>query len=132
MKTGRNQGVRLDFPHSRAIVRQLAHGRDPKEKLFKVTPESFYRWWKWGCAQVGLRRPPHSCRHTGASRDAATGYRSLRQIQRRGRWLVERSVQRYAKSHEWIAALAKCPKDIREEGDQILAARGDRAPKPEE
>ena len=37
--------------------------------------------------------PPHTARHTGASRDLAGGRRSFDEIKRRGRWKADDGVQ---------------------------------------
>ena len=74
--------------------------------------------------------PPHSARHTGASRDLSEGYRSLEDVMKRGRWQALASVHRYAKPHMWFAAIAKLPPEVKEKGDQLLAMRAPRASAP--
>ena len=74
----------------------------------------------------GKGGPPHSGRHTGASRDLAEGYRTFEQVQRRGRWKVPGSVQRYAKTHIWHALKLDLPAEELENGTQILATRKSR------
>ena len=78
-KTGRNQGVRLDYPHSHAIIRRRVKGLQPKEKAFPIKANDYRKWWHWAVAKVGVSQPPHSCRHTGASYDVAMGYRTMEQ-----------------------------------------------------
>ena len=56
---------------------------------------------------------PHVARHTGASEDHFQGIRDLKEIQLRGRWESESSVRRYAKHARLIAALAKCPVEVK-------------------
>ena len=122
-KTGRNQGVRLDYPHSHDIIRQYCKGKKNAERVFPTTLPTYTKWWWWAAAFAGVQLPPHSVRHTGASRDLAEGYRTFAQVQRRGRWASEKSVLRYAKTHLWAAAKATTRDDIRVAGQAILATR---------
>ena len=127
-KTGRNQGVRLDFPHSIDIVRQrLVLARSDQTKLFPITSATYQKWWRLAAQKAGSTAPPHSCRHTGPSRDLATGYRDMPQVQRRGRWSAEKSVRRYAKTHAWIAVTKAQPPHVLSRGSELL---GMRAPRP--
>ena len=76
--------------------------------------------------------PPHSARHTGASRDLAEGHRTFDQVQRRGRWKASASVQRYAKTHMWTTLINDLPLEVRTEGDNILASRPPMLPAKED
>jgi hypothetical protein len=134
-KTGVRQGVRLDWPGTVDIVIKRAGNRSGGTKLFNTDAPSYRRAWKdaealvqtWrGCESFRVG-PPHSVRHTGASRDAAAAYRSLWQIQRRGRWSSEKSVMRYAKTHAWTSAQARLPDAARVFGAAALLYRGQRA-----
>ena len=122
-KTGREQGVRLDTPHAQDVVRARLASCKPRERLFPITAKDYQKWWWWACTKVGGTRPPHAARHSGPARDLATGYRTLAQVQRRGRWLSEKSVLRYTKTHEWVAVNAELRADIRQRGDELLAKR---------
>ena len=42
---------------------------------------------------------PHRLRHSGPSHDVLHGRRTLEEIRRRGRWVSQKSVQRYTKTH---------------------------------
>ena len=122
-KTGRNQGVRLDYPHSHDIVRRYCKGKKGHDRVFHINLPTYTKWWWKAASYVGVTLPPHSVRHTGASHDLAEGYRTFAQVQRRGRWASEKSVLRYAKTHLWAAAKAATRDDIREAGSMILAKR---------
>ena len=133
-KTGKNQGVRLDWSGVKKMVKQRKYRLKPKEKLFATTAEKYRKVWRdaektiqgWpGCAQFKIG-PPHSIRHTGPSRDAAQGYRTIWQIQRRGCWSSEKSVLRYAKTHCWTLAQSRLPDRARTLGSIIFDLRGDR------
>ena len=81
---------------------------------------------------------PYSLRHSGPSWDRATRRLTLQEIQRRGRWLNERSVIRYERSARTLALLsgqppaflaylhrcAKCLRAYVEGGDQGPARAG--------
>ena len=111
----------------RRRVRELRkrHGAKAEQMLvFPVTANVYRREWARGMKALGIpAAPPHSARHTGASVDAATGYRTLLQIQRRGRWSSDRSVVRYARTHDLIAAYTGVPGSIVEAGRKLLATR---------
>ena len=139
-KTGPRQGVRVDWPGTAELLRrrvQLHKGSGP---LFRTTAHAY--GLAWSSAVAKLRRlpgcealevgPPHSVRHSGPARDAATGYRSIWQIQRRGRWQSESSVMRYAKTASWVAAVARTPSVLQQLGTRLLASRGLRDPQPKE
>ena len=49
-----------------------------------------------GISQLGST--PYCLRHGGASHDALTGRRTLSEIKDRGRWLSDKSLQRYKKA----------------------------------
>ena len=130
-KTGRDQGVSLDEPYCKDVVRARLSGLAPDDRLFPITSSQYRQWWgRAADAVLGkshVRCTPHSARHTGASRDLATGYRSFEQVQRRGRWKTPSSVQRYAKTHVWRSVEALLPEHIRQRGNEILRSR---APRP--
>ena len=69
-----------------------------------------------GLSWVG---PPHTLRHSGASRDVATKAKSLEEVRRRGRWSQPKSVQRYTKTHLLTQHLAQVPKSITVHGREI-------------
>ena len=56
-------------------------------------------------------------RHGGASHDAMTGARGLRDIQDRGRWLTERSVVRYKKGGRVNQLLQGLPVGVQRAAD---------------
>ena len=136
MKTGRDQGVLLDYPHSIDIVTRrleaikMGRKRNPKkprpkggEKLFPISPAVYRKWWEWAAKRNGVKQPPHTCRHTAASHDLYTGYRTQAQILRRGRWQADKSVQRYAQTHKWAVAVAQQSTEVMMKGQAILAKR---------
>jgi hypothetical protein len=120
-KTGMRQGVRIDWPKTCRMIDQRLRDRKPDAKLFDVTPAVFRRIWYATCKELGVvLGPPHTIRHSGPSHDLFTAYRSLWQIQRRGRWSSEKSVLRYAKTHMLIESTAKLPGDLLARGNDIL------------
>jgi hypothetical protein len=133
-KTGPRQGVRIDWPGTAELLKKQVLGKPLSAKLFASNANTYRRAWaeavalvkSWkGCADFDVG-PPHSVRHTGASRDLSLGYRSLWQVQRRGRWSSEKSVLRYAKSHAWIECHSKLPSEVRRLGTEALIFRGER------
>lgn len=134
-KTGRRQGVRPDFPRSVQILANKKKQKQPGDKVFQISAQSYEQAWRRaearlqaepGCSGFHLG-PLHSVRHSGPSRDAYQAYRSIWQIQRRGRWASEKSCLRYAKTHLYTSALARTPSPLLERGQQLMQARGKRA-----
>jgi hypothetical protein len=123
-KTGMRQGSRLDWPYTMKMLADRVKAMKPNEKVFKTSPTKFRYAWNQSARRLKLQLgPPHSVRHSGPSHDCATGYRTMWQIQRRGRWSSEKSVMRYAKSHTWLEMRAKFPSELMTQGAAILAAR---------
>lgn len=87
-------------------------------------------------AGLGDSYVPHQCRHGGASHDALYSVRSMRDIQRRGRWRARESVRRYEKHGILLrvrrrtpltvltAAAASAPKTVGLMAQAIRASRG--------
>ena len=123
-KTGREQGVVLDTRRACEIVRDRCRDKKPSDRVFPLRSEKYRELWKAAADHVSKGRysigPPHSARHTGASRDAAENRRSLDEIMKRGRWKSLASVHRYAKPHTWFAAIAAQPDDVVELGRQLM------------
>ena len=126
-KTGRDQGVQLDDPYARSVVGRRIRHKQPKDKVFDITESRFRQLWKEAANVVTgdhrLVGPPHSLRHTGASRDRATGRRTIEEIMERGRWKVMASVARYAKIHAWVEACENQSPEIKAAGGRILDLR---------
>ena len=134
-KTGRFQGVRVDGPYVQDILLRRLQHLGPADLVFPISATKYQVWWKWAAQQVGgpaAESTPHAARHTMASRDVATGYRTIEQIARRGRWQSEKSVRRYARTADWIRACEAQPAEIVEEGRKLLASRPPRPLKPKE
>ena len=129
-KTGMRQGVRVDSPYVLKILEQLTATAKPNSKVFATTAARYCASWTKAASNLGVQNkigPPHSVRHSGPSHDSATGYRSIWQIQRRGRWSSERSVLRYAKTHTWLEVRARVPAHLMEQGTALLAQRPPRS-----
>ena len=124
----------FDAPICFDILKSMTRGKAPSDKVFSITGHEYRYWWSWASKKVSgdkhFAGPPHSARHTGASRDLSEGYRSLEDVMKRGRWQALASVHRYAKPHMWFACIAKLPLNLKEKGDQILAKRMPRASAP--
>jgi integrase len=129
-KSGRDQGVVLDEPYCRDMLRRRICNLPDDAKIFNITADKYRRWWTWASEKVlgdgAAAGTPHSARHTGASRDLTEGYRSLEQVMKRGRWKALNSVHRYAKPHAWYEAKARVPDKVRRAGEKILASRPSR------
>ena len=126
-KTGTGQGTMPDFPQTREMLQRRKRNRGAKEKLFKISKARFSALWAEALARHGhAALPPHSIRHSGPSRDAFLGYRSLEQIKKRGRWFSKEAVRRYSKSHYYVQALAMLMPEDRELGEKLITRWGAR------
>ncbi len=129
-KTGRDQGVVMDEPISFQILQDRVKGKSPNDKVFGISGARYRYWWHWAAKAVtgssAGAGPPHSARHTGASRDLSEGYRTLEEVMKRGRWKSLQSVHRYAKPHIWYAAIAALSPEEKARGDSLLASRSPR------
>lgn len=67
-----------------------------------------------------LRPTPHACRHGGASLAAFRGGLDAAGIQRRGRWVVAKSVRRYEKHGKLLRQIAKMDKTMVRRGAALL------------
>ena len=77
-----------------------SHRGAPSSKVFDFDYPQLLSEVKMAAEAVGasvLGVTPHGMRHGGASHDRATRARSLQEVQRRGFWRCDRSVQRYEK-----------------------------------
>ena len=98
-------------------------------KLFSITASTYRSWWSRAAESIFGKKHgtyPHMARHTGASRDLSTAYRTFEQVQRRGRWKVPTSVQRYAKTHAWRAINETVPSEVVAKGGLLLQKRAAR------
>ena len=112
-KSGTNQSVRID---REGIATKVLMYRDRARRagqkfLFSQSVQTFYNHWNQACKSLKLNfGPPHCLRHTGPSFDLLQGpdnrpYRSLKEVKTRGRWSLDKSVIRYAKSGFYLHGL---------------------------
>ena len=130
VKSGTRQGVRVDYPKTRRILRERATNKKRGDKVFCLSEAAFLEIWMVLFSFFGWHYcPPHSLRHTGPTYDAYLNYRSLTQIQWRGRWTALTSVQRYTKSHVYVEQLAQLSEEQKQRGLQLLKTWGNRSEK---
>ena len=125
-KTGRDQGVTFDSDYVKNILKRRGKKGKPKDRVFNVSREHYSRWYQKAARATKLEpytRPLHSIRHTGPSRDLASGYRTWEQIKRRGRWQSDEAVMRYTKQHVYLAAMAALPPEIVSRAEAISRER---------
>ena len=123
-KTGVDQGVIVDHQCVAEALAAHCEHLGPKDKVFKITREHFHEAYYASAARLGLRLPPpHAVRHCGPSRDAFEHFRSLKEIQRRGRWEAESPVKRYSRPSWYASILARTPTAVLQQGQEILRKR---------
>lgn len=81
-------------PYFDKICEKLKAG--PAEApLFALTYSEILTEVRRAAATLGIPIVPYQARHSGASIDAAMGFRSRAELKARGRWQSDRSVLRY-------------------------------------
>ena len=133
VKTGQEQGVLVDYPGTRDMLRSRVACLKGDEKICPISQTVFRNYWYRACAELKVSEivgRPHNVRHTGPSYDVWMSYRSLKQVQKRGRWRVDTSVLRYAKTHEYARAVAKIPESLRKSGEKKFRELGARPERP--
>ncbi len=112
----------MDTPRVATMMQNRKSARGHGVRVFDITPARYRQLWTSAFKVLDLPlMPPHSLRHTGVSRDAYEGYRTLDQIKHRGRWTADSSVARYVKTHSWVVALAQEPDWVRDRAALISA-----------
>ena len=113
-KTGLfDSAVAFDLPQQAWIARVLLlvkGRRHPDERLLQVAYLELLAAMRDAADALGcalLRPTPHGLRHGGASHDKAAGYRSLLDIQARGKWRATQSVLRYEKHARIVQQLER-------------------------
>ena len=105
----------LDHPQLRWLgshLDRLKSGKNPKAPIWPFDREAFSRAFAAAVSAVGIKEwgvVLYSLRHSGPSWDRATKRLSLAEIQRRGRWLSEKTVIRYERSARTLALLSEQP-----------------------
>ena len=125
-KTGREQGVLVEASYPFEILLRRCQGCEADERVFPISAELYRKWWHSASRALScehLAGPPHTARHTGASRDLAEHRRSFSQVKRRGRWKTDEAIQRYARPHVWPGVRAQVPPDIMARGKKLMSQR---------
>ena len=94
--------VPLDFVELSFLVPILEHlsRRPAEEKIVEDSYPGFLQKFTPAAHRLRLRVVPSMGRHSGASIDAAKGYRTIQEVQRHGRWRAAKSVMRYEKKSQ--------------------------------
>ena len=123
VKTGQEQGVEIESPLLSWLIALRVRDRAANLLLFDTSVVRHKGAWDKAKTVLGIEwmSGPHTLRHTGPSEDAASGRRTLADIQRRGRWLQIKSVQRYSKPWSMIAHKARLPESVKKIGQPIAA-----------
>ena len=91
-------------------------------KLFDISPRKYRElWWEAGeKLEIKNLKPPHTLRHTAASRDAFHKVRTLAELKDRGRWASDTSVARYKKESDYLAAMAAETDEMRDAARHVV------------
>ena len=109
-KTGEfDNSVSLDSPWLIPWVHTLFEylkQNHPSSQLWDFDYNQLSTEFKKAATALGLELTPYQARHSGPSIDRARNYRSQLEVQKRGQWKSQSSVQRYEKSAR-LAATAE-------------------------
>eukprot|EP00971_Amphidinium_carterae_P337874 6474934-Amphidinium_carterae.1 len=130
-----DEAIVLDSLHRQWVYDLLhseLHRMQPHECLLDVSLRQWAGLIKAAAKQLGFQAwgiTPHMFRHAGPTHDALQRWRSIDCIKRRGRWLSDRSVDRYRKPQQIAARLKELSGIAREllsavdlEGPRIMSA----------
>ena len=121
-KTGIDQGVLVDHLEIATMLAKRSRSGSSSDPLFNISRARFHALYAQVAATLNVQvPPPHALRHTGPSRDAYLGFRTLSEIQVRGRWDARSSVLRYSKPACYVGLLARVPHDLLAEGQHHLS-----------
>jgi len=130
-KKGFRQGVRIDRAFVAEIIKKHKRAAPKGSNIFRVQPRKLLEHWHQACDTLGYwPGPPHALRHLGPSYDLLVAYRTKPQVKQRGRWAADASVQRYAKTHVYIAARAMLPDNVLRIAKQYMRLVDERSVKP--
>jgi hypothetical protein len=99
-KTGAlDDTVTIDNPEVSFLAPLLTHlaGEPSPQRLVDQDLPGCLKTFTQTAQALGLRLVPSLGRHSGASIDAASGFRTSSEIKRMGRWKSDKSVRRYEK-----------------------------------
>ena len=133
VKTGQEQGVLVDYPGTQEMLKMRIANKPGDERVFPISQIMFRNLWYRACTELQVSEivgRPHNIRHTGPSYDVWNGYWSLKEVQKRGRWRVDASVQRYAKAHEYARAVSRIPESLKKLGGKKCNKLGKRPERP--
>ena len=110
------------MPWFSEVVKTMSEGAS-QELLFPFSYGNYLAVWRRVFRRLPLEAVPYQARHSGASIDAAMGYRSRPERKSQGRWKTDASVQRYEKkalltktfnalSTEWKVHAQQCEKRL--------------------
>ena len=106
-------------PYFHRICAKLKQG-DPDAPLFALTYPDILAEVRRAAATLGIEVVPYQARHSGASIDAALGYRNRSELKARGRWQSDRSVVRYESKARLAESLDVLRPPLRQHLDQCM------------
>ena len=128
--------MRVDFAGNAAELAYWTSDalRKGRRFVFPISVAQFYAAWNSGCRKCKVDPgPPHGLRHTAASWDMVDQgprlkpYPNKRQVQERGRWAAEKSVQQYSKTAIYLKSLSEVPDNLLRYGSRRKLMMGARA-----
>ena len=95
------------------VLPRLLVGKRPEDPLWRTSGTDDVVIFAEAVKATGLdliSACRYGLRHGGASDDLMTGARSALEVKRRGRWLADSSLKRYAKETRILSELSKLPR----------------------
>jgi len=122
-KTGDSDvGVIWDAPYLSWFTEAIKflHQGEKEGKIWDFTYLELTNMVQVVVKSLGVSFVPYQCRHSGPSWDRVKGYRTLQEIQKRGRWKASRSVNRYEKAGKLLAEYMDLPANLRTRAEQAV------------
>jgi hypothetical protein len=115
-----DDAVRLDRPVPgndwKMLLHPLLHRRRGLGTLWTFKHKDFVACWKQAVEAIGVQHydKPYLLRHSGPSQDRSANWRSLEEVQQRGRWSTRSSMTRYEKHSRLQHGWARLPVEVRD------------------
>lgn len=108
------------IPWAIRMFEMLKEGH-PTEPLWDFTYDEYTKEFNRAAEKLGLEITPYQTRHSGPSIDRARKLRSQQEVQRRGQWKSQSSVQRYEKSARLASNFEALPQALQTHCNQCEA-----------
>lgn len=99
------------------VCEKLCAQRQPSDKVIGIDQAQYAEVFRTAVHRLGvqvLNLVPYQARHAGASCDLLANRRTLADVKRRGRWMADKSMNRYLKGGRAAEQLRRLAPEVRE------------------